>query len=188
MKRWSSKEIKKVDVPCPIIVQHYNKHMGGVDLCDMLLSLYRICLGTHKWYMHIVYYCLGISVVNGWLLYRRHSEQKHIDNKNVMSLLKFQSQVANALIKSGKAPAKIKRCRPSSSSPVVERPQKHHSAAAAVPCNDIKKDQVGHFQIFIDKQQCCRFCPKGFTKIQCSKCHINLCLMKDRSCFYEFHN
>ena len=154
----------------------------------MLLSFYRICLGTRKWYMHIVYYCLGISVVNGWLLYRRHSEQKHIDKNNVISLLKFQSQVAYALIRSGKAPAQTKCSRPLSSSPVVERPQKHHSAAAAVPCNDIKKDQVEHFPIFIEKQQRCRFCSKGFTKIQCSKCHINLCLIKDRNCFYQFHN
>ena len=90
--------------------------------------------------MHIVYYCLGISVVNGWLLYRRHSEQKHIDKNNVISLLKFQSQVANALIRSGKAQTKCGR--PLSSSPVVERPQKHHSAAAAVPCNDIKKTKL----------------------------------------------
>ena len=112
----------------------------------MLLSLYRICLGTRKWYMHIVYYCLGISVVNGWLLYRRHSGQRHIDKNNVISLLKFQSQVANALIRSGKAPAQTKYGRPLSSSPVVERQQKHHSASAAVPCNDIKKTKLNTSQ------------------------------------------
>ena len=32
MKRWSSKEKKKVDVSCPLIFQHYNKHTGAVDL------------------------------------------------------------------------------------------------------------------------------------------------------------
>ena len=93
--------------------------------------------------MHILYYCLGISVVNGWLLYRQHSNQKHIDKNNVISLhsFKFQSQVANALKRSGKSPAQTKCGRPLSSSPMVERPQKDNSATAAVPCNDIKKDQ-----------------------------------------------
>ena len=70
VKRWSAKEKKKIDVPCPQIVHEYNKHMGGVDLCDMLMALYRIKLRTRKWYTHIVYYCIGVAIVNGWLLYR----------------------------------------------------------------------------------------------------------------------
>ena len=28
-----------------------------------------------KWYMHLVYYALGVCIVNGWLLYRRHRQQ-----------------------------------------------------------------------------------------------------------------
>ena len=39
-KRWSTKEKKHVEIPRPSIVQEYNLHMGGVDLCDMLMSLY----------------------------------------------------------------------------------------------------------------------------------------------------
>ena len=72
VKRWSKEKNAKIDVPCPKIVAKYNQHMGGVDLCDMLLALYRIQLGTCKWYMHLMYYLLGICIVNGWLLYRRH--------------------------------------------------------------------------------------------------------------------
>ena len=29
-----------------------------------------------KWYMHLVYYALGVCIVNGWLLYRRHRQIK----------------------------------------------------------------------------------------------------------------
>lgn len=39
--------------------------MGGVDLCDMLMSLYRIELGSKKWYTHIVYYCMELQ---SWIL------------------------------------------------------------------------------------------------------------------------
>ena len=28
-----------------------------------------------KWYMHLVYYALGVCLVNGWWLYRRHRQQ-----------------------------------------------------------------------------------------------------------------
>ena len=28
-----------------------------------------------KWYMHLVYYALGVCIVNRWLLYRRHCHQ-----------------------------------------------------------------------------------------------------------------
>ena len=27
-----------------------------------------------KWYIHLVYYTLGVCIVNGWLLYRRHRQ------------------------------------------------------------------------------------------------------------------
>ena len=64
VKRWSSKDKAKIDVPCPLIVIKYKKLMGGVDLCDMLMSLYRIKLRTRKWYMLIVYYCIGVAIVN----------------------------------------------------------------------------------------------------------------------------
>ncbi|CAB4027971.1 Hypothetical predicted protein [Paramuricea clavata] len=61
VKRWSAN--KKIDVLCHQIVHEYNKHMEGVDLCDMLMALYCIKLRTRKWYMHIVYYCIGVAIV-----------------------------------------------------------------------------------------------------------------------------
>ena len=60
---WNKKNIYFEEVERPMIVQVF------VDLCNMLLSLYRIRQRTKKFYFHIVYYLLGISVTNGWLLY-----------------------------------------------------------------------------------------------------------------------
>ena len=45
------------------MVVEYNSHMGGVDLCDMLLSLYWIRHRSTKYYMHIIFYCIGVAVV-----------------------------------------------------------------------------------------------------------------------------
>ena len=62
--RWSAKENKKIKIECPAIVEEYNAHMGGVDLNDMLLAMYTVRLRSCKYHMHIVYYCIGVSITN----------------------------------------------------------------------------------------------------------------------------
>ena len=82
VQRWSAAEKDYNEIPCPAMVMEYNIHMGGVDLCDMLLSLYCVRLRTCKYCMHIVYYCIGISVTNAWILYRRHCNQNCFPEKS----------------------------------------------------------------------------------------------------------
>ena len=48
--RWSKKVCRYEQVPCPNIVSIYNTHMGGVDLLDSLIGLYRCRLKSKKWY------------------------------------------------------------------------------------------------------------------------------------------
>ena len=73
-----------------MIVQVY------VNLWNILLSLYRIHQRTKFFCFHIVYYLLGISVTNGWLLYHSHQNQKSIpEKKNQLSMLEFQTAIAN---------------------------------------------------------------------------------------------
>jgi len=78
------------------MVVEYN-NMGGVDLCDMLVSMYCICHRSTKYHMHMVFYCIHVAVVNGWLLYRQHMTQKKVPAKNHMPLLSFQSEIAVSL-------------------------------------------------------------------------------------------
>ena len=73
LRRWAAKEKKHVDIAVPKMITQYNLHMGGVDLCDMLMALYRIPLRSTKWYMPIFFYVLNAAVVNSWLLYRREN-------------------------------------------------------------------------------------------------------------------
>ena len=81
VKHWSAEENEIIEIECPAMVEEYKSHTGGIDLCYILLALYRIRLRTCKYYMHMIYYCMGISITNGWLLYRRYCEQKHVSNK-----------------------------------------------------------------------------------------------------------
>ena len=61
IQRWSKYEKRKVQVPCPQIVFAYNKAMGGVDLADMLILLYRIPVKTHRWYIKVFWHLVDIK-------------------------------------------------------------------------------------------------------------------------------
>ncbi|CAF4676307.1 unnamed protein product, partial [Rotaria magnacalcarata] len=114
VQRWSSKEKKHVLITRPNVIKAYNEHMGGVDLVDMLVSLYRINVRSKKYYIKIIFHLIDLSVVNAWLLYRRHCSQLKLSKKNVMSLLSFRINVASVLLKSSPLPPPIiKRGRPS---------------------------------------------------------------------------
>ena len=42
--RWSANENKKIEIEWPAMVQKCSAHIGGVDLCHMLLAHYRVCV------------------------------------------------------------------------------------------------------------------------------------------------
>ena len=75
--------------------------------------------------------------------------------------------------------------RPKLSSPPPKRAKK--ACASKVPASEIRYDNTGHLATFMEKQQRCKYCKTGYTRIQCCKCEVPLCLIKDRNCFYEFH-
>ena len=63
-RRYDKKNKEFVNVQRPNIVKEYNQHMGGLDLSDMLMSLYKISRKSRKYYMRILYYLLGVATVN----------------------------------------------------------------------------------------------------------------------------
>nr|CAH7752009.1 unnamed protein product [Callosobruchus chinensis] len=64
VKRYSKEEKKKVDVDCPQIIKQYNTHMGGVDLADMLIALYKVPLKSKRWYLGIFGQLIDICANN----------------------------------------------------------------------------------------------------------------------------
>ncbi|XP_046997940.1 piggyBac transposable element-derived protein 3-like [Schistocerca americana] len=114
VKRWSVGERKHIDVPRPDIVREYNRSMGGVDLHDMLVALYRSNIDVKRFNLRIVFHLLDMCLVNAWLLYRRHCRQRGIIKH--MSLLIFRSDVAHGLLKAEDILIR-RRGRPSDDSP-----------------------------------------------------------------------
>ena len=81
VKRWDRSKKEYSNIDCPTVIQEYNKSMGGVDLADMLISLYRTAFKTKRWYIKVIFHLVDIAKVNSWLVYRRHCDQLKIQKK-----------------------------------------------------------------------------------------------------------
>lgn len=62
--------------------------MGGVDLGDMLVSLYKIPFKSRRWYIGIFCQLLDISINNSWILYK-----KNTNDRKKMSLKIFRQEL-----------------------------------------------------------------------------------------------
>ena len=81
------------------MVKEFNESMGGVDLNEMLISLYIVDSETSKrWYLTIIVHLVNIGYVNGWLLHRRYSGQLQVMSKNQHNLLEFRKSVADGAV------------------------------------------------------------------------------------------
>lgn len=119
--------------------------MGGVDLADMLVSLYRIPLRTKRYYLRIFAYLIDLCICNAWLLARR--DAKLLSEKYGKSLKQLKKEVATTLYHQGTT---LKRGRPSLDDVAAAPPPKHHPVAAR-PQDDVRYDQTGHWPVCAEK-------------------------------------
>ena len=159
--RWSKAQKVYVEVDRPAVVKEYNTSMGGVDLSDMLMALYRIDIRPRRWYLRMLYYFIDLSTVNAWLLYRRHVKQLGL--RKYKPLLDFRVEIADSLIKHGKAITK-KRGRPSRDAD-EDAPRALRLRTVPRPQRGIRLDKVDHFPKYHEKRGRCRLCTNGYTQI-----------------------
>ena len=60
---------RRKTLPVPQVVKTYNKYMGGVDLVDCQVALYRSHVHKNKWWFPIFTSCLSMMCVNAWRLW-----------------------------------------------------------------------------------------------------------------------
>jgi hypothetical protein len=173
IQRYSKIKKARVNVECPQIVKQYNAHMGGVDLADMLVALYRSNFKTKRWYMAIFSQLLDICVNNAWLLYRRQATNA----EKTMPLKKFRHQIATELLKR-------ERSGPCNTNAVIVPAKKVTAVSRPPPV--VQYDSIGYLPVYSSYGRC-RHCKNGNTNMECSKCKVRLCLVAKRNCFYSFH-
>ena len=130
---------------------------------------------------------MGVAITNGWLIYRRYCSQNKIPKKKQMDLCTFQSRISKALLLGKKEEQTPKRRRSFTIMNDEAVCKKQNVVANPIPVDDVRYDRFGHFPVFINKQKHCRYCPSGYSYISCSKCKVQLCLVKNQNCFLQFH-
>ena len=90
-RRWSKKERAHVQVRRPNVITQYNKNMGGVDLCDRMISYHRMEVRTKRWNLHVISHFIDMVLSNCWIEHR-------IDSQSTMQLYDFRSTVVLALM------------------------------------------------------------------------------------------
>ncbi|KAH9365727.1 hypothetical protein HPB48_009612 [Haemaphysalis longicornis] len=182
-KRWSTKEQRTIDVSRPFAVKEYHTFMGGVDLADMLIELYRTDHKSKKWYMRIFFWFIDVSIVNGWLLYKRHCLQLGIKKK--LPLLTFRAQISQALALVNGKPRKRNSTTAARSHQAPAR--KIMRPLTPRPVVDVRYDGTHQCPQHGDKETRCKFCKAGYTFLYCEKCQMHFCLLPSRNCFHSFH-
>jgi len=97
-------------------------------------------------------------------------------------LCTFRAEIAFSLSRAGR-PARKGRPSLDAPGPAV----KIRRCFVGRPTVDVRYDDIGHWLIHADKGHC-RHCPKGWTRMKCSKCEVKLCWTPEHNCFVDFHN
>ena len=177
---------KKVEVPCPEVVDRYNSRMGGIDKSDMLTHLYKTPYKARRYYMRLFAYILDLVICNSWILYKRDCVA--LKEKKVMPLKDFRLSVSFWLRSFKSFVPKVSRT--SLGRPVVPVPKK--GQRAVIPSVQSRQDATSlHMPLYVKNRQTCKYCS---TKDQvhrsrwvCETCKVALCLSESRHCFSNFH-
>jgi hypothetical protein len=172
--RWEKKSKKYIEVCRPKAVEVYNKHMGGVDLTDFLVSCYRHSLKHKRWYLRLFFHFLNVSIINGWIIARWEGD--------TADLLGFRSALARALINKGWS---MKDRRPGRQTAMCQ-PSKLSNVRTAVPDEIRLNLGLGHWpKKTTDKNasRCISQYCSSKTRYFCSACRKALC----PECFETYH-
>ena len=181
VRRYDRTAKRHVELSCPAMIKHYNANMGGVDKCDMLLSLYRNERKSKKWYKRVIFHMLDLCLVNAWLLYRAMKPEATIP------LAHFKLDAARGLITSKVAIERTLHDQNNNNNKKKLRSAKDVNA-------DTRYDNVGHFPGKMDMENAQRCKANGCSRktfYYCRKCWISLCIFGhdgQEDCFYTFHH
>lgn len=161
-----AKDGTRTEIPCPSMIEFYNKYMGGVDLSDQLVGLYDMDRKTRKWWKRVFYRLLMTAAVNSYIIF---TELKGRENKR--SFLDYLVPLAESLIAYGRQHAKVVRRR-----------------QYGRPSLNSRLMNIGdHLPVEGPSRRRCHRCTKRKqekrTKTICAACNVPLC----KHCFTAYH-
>lgn len=156
------------DVPCPEVVQMYNKYMGAVDRNDQMCSYFTVGIQTKKWPPRIFFFLLERSIVNAFIC------ESESTNHDPRTHLEFRIDLIHKLVENyhGRKDQGRPRINPLESR-FTERHFPQH-----VPYNEKGRP----------KERECAVCKAAGRVKRCSftclDCNVGLCVAP---CFRNYH-
>lgn len=157
VKRWSNEAKKKIDIKQPNLISEYNSGMGGVDLHDQSINLYRIAIRGKKFWWILFTNMLDMAMTNAWKLHLLSADVK-------MDQLAFTRNVARYYLR-------------------LNTKSKSRRQSGTLP-QGLAQDNFGHFPEKLINRLRCAVCSSRI-RWRCKKCLKTLCI--EKNCFEKFH-
>uniref|UniRef100_A0A087YB86 PiggyBac transposable element-derived protein domain-containing protein n=1 Tax=Poecilia formosa TaxID=48698 RepID=A0A087YB86_POEFO len=176
--RWSNKEKAHVLVRRPAVIREYNNNMGGVDLCDRMLSFYR--MSTRKWTSRVITHFFDVAITNAWIQYKSDSKVLNLSAKNTQQYLDFKLHLDEELLDGSSSDDNSEDSEEEYQPPIKTRiPQ---------PEPSVRRLGARHMPEMMGikyAERCRNKGCSGKTYIRCTKCKMFLCITKKKTCFQD---
>ena len=169
VERFSKKQKEVIKIKRPESIEVYNKGMGGVDLLDSRVAVYRIKIRGKKWYWPLFVNTLDCLKAASFMSFQLANPG------NDMTFLQFIRRVTQPLLKANGHDTPI---------PKIGYLRQAKWKGDSRTSNDTRLDKTSHWP----RKQVQRRCAvKGCNRkpcIECDKCGVNLCVVP---CFKIWH-
>ena len=175
VQRYSQKKKQHVLIDRPESIQVYNAGMGGVDLLDGKVAVYRISIRGKKWYWPHFINTLDCLKAASYQLYVISRPDEVCD----LTFLQFTRLLTVNLMKA--------IARPAGHEPMVKMPHYERSAKWKGDnrvCDSLRLDGIGHWPHKGKQRRCALKSCSAKPVTGCDKCGVNLCV---HPCYKEWH-
>ena len=169
-----------VNLPVPVCVGRYNRHMGGVDRLDQMRAYYGVGRAGRRWWKYLFWGILNVGLINAYVLWTIANRPLPASTR-LFSLKSFKLKLIHDMCDGH-----------------ISRGQRAQPAVDNLLVDYVVADNVvdGHpFVKFVGRKRACHVCSREHRRTSggryvessfgCSACRVYLC--RYGVCYQQFH-